>query len=289
MSMRHNKKRNTALLYEFLMRHISTCLLENKKAEAQKALELTKKYFANGTPLHQELVLFKAITENTFKSKDSAQKILDGVYTQAKKINARQLDEHKSKLIRDINHTFNTPTIYDYKVPNYAVYASVQTVLNEARVPTPDNKGTLNFVDKAKLEDTILTFLIREDKDPVVQQLKTNPQYSHAVYKFAFKRFQEKYDKALTEDQKKLLTKYAVYLMSENKTAFKSAIQKEVETIKEKLRNVRDETVLRDNDLKNKITECYKKLVSTNLEEINDENIMQILQYMSLVNEVYSQ
>jgi hypothetical protein len=127
--------------------------------------------------------------------------------------------------------------------------------------------------------------LIR-DKNRVDNSLRVDPNYNNAVYKFVIERFHKKYNKRLNEKQKKLLTKYAIYMISENKGVIKSAIEKEVNEIKQKLRDVKDSS---DNlELVTKLNECYKKVVTTDFDVINEKNILEVLQYMRLVEELDS-
>jgi hypothetical protein len=283
--MRHNKKRNSALLYEFLIRHISNCLINDNKEEAKKAVAISKKYFSSGSPLRKELDLFKSVLDTNVKSKTSAQKILGEVVSAASKMNVRELDTQKSKLIKEINHTFENTNVYDYKIPHYSIYASVHTLLSDKR----NKKKILESVDRIKLEDNIVEFLTSDKKnDNVAESLKKNPNYNNAVYRFVVERFHKKYDKKLNENQKKLLTKYAMFLISENKGVMKSSIQKEVENIKGKLRVVKDESLRKDTDVMKRLTECYKKFVTTDFDTVNEETILNLLQYMKLTEEVES-
>lgn len=283
--LRHSKKRNTALLYEFLMRHISKCVVEKKQSEVKKAVGILKEYFNASTPLGKELKLFKAVTSNTFSSREIASKVVSDMLSEAKKIDAQKLDECKSRLIREINYNINSPDFFNQKIPNYVVYASLQLLLNEAR----SKKPVVEFVDRAKLEDRITEFLIKEDKNAAVEQIKKDPNYSNAVYKFCLKQFDEQYRTSLSESQKKLLTKYAIYRLNEDKKPIvKSAIEKEIAEVKAKLLNIADESVRKDPDLSKKLSECYKKLVNTSFEEINDNTMLSVLEYMTLANEVSS-
>ena len=104
---RPNKKRNAALLYEFLIRHISKCLIEGKKDDAKKALSLSQQYFSKGTCINEEMALYRTIFSVKVSSRDSAKRIIESVCNSSSKINARKLDEEKSKLIREINYSFN--------------------------------------------------------------------------------------------------------------------------------------------------------------------------------------
>ena len=280
----HNKKRNSALLYEFLIRHISKCIVENNKEEANKAMSLSKKYFCKGSVLNDELKFYKSILETKVSSRHSAQKIINEVFSSNSRVNARKLDAEKSRLIKEINYTLRSDGFYDYKIPNYTVYASIHTLLSEGR----KRKKTLKTVDKIKLEDTILEHLVREVENSPIDNLKVNPAYNNTIYKFVIQRFHKKYDNKLTENQKKLLTKYAVFLISENNSVLKSAIQKEVEKIKNTLRDIKDEAVTRDSNLMERLNECYKNLVVKDFENITEDNVLEVLKYMHLAEEVLS-
>ncbi len=283
--MRHNKRRNTALIYEFLMRYISKCVVEKKQPEVTKAIGVLKEYFNASTPLGKELKLFNAVTGNTFKSREVASKVVVDMLAKAKEIDSQKLDEWKSRLIREINYNIKSPDFFEHKVPNYVVYASLQLLLNESR----SKKSLVEFVDKAKLEDRIVEFLLKEDKNAPSEQLKKDSNYSNAVYKFCLKRFDEQYRNSLSESQKKLLTKYAIYRLNEDKKPIiKGAIDKELSEVKAKLRTISDENIRKDPDLSKKLSECYKKLAATNFEEINDNTMLNVLQYMTLATEVCS-
>ena len=284
MSKNHNKKRNTALLWEFLVRHISKCIIENKKEEAKKAINLSKRYFSKKSPLFYELKLFDAVLDTTVKSTESAHKILNEIYRLSRKINVREVDASKSKLIKEINYTFDKDQFYGCKVPNYVVYASLQTLINEVK----NKKKNLNALDKIKLEERIVDYLVKENKQDPSKLFVTNPDYNNVVYKLVIKKFYDKYSNKLNEDQRKLLTKYVVYLISENASILQASIEKEVKKAKQVLKSIRDKNILEDKDLMKKMNECYKRLVVTNFDIISEENIIEVLKYMSLVNEVNS-
>ena len=278
----HNKKRNAALLYEFLIRHISKNLIASNKSEANRAVVLSKKYFSKGSVLSEELKLFKSLLDTQVTSRESAHKILNEVVKSSSKLNARNLDIEKSKLIKEINYTLKSKDFYDHKIPDYLIYASIHSLLGESR----NKKKVLSSIDRIKLEDKISEYLIRENKFEPTNQFKTDPRYNNAVYKFVIERFNEKYENKLTESQKKLLTKYSVYTMSGNEGVIKSAIQKEVAGIKDKLRDIKDKSLSENKELSHSLKECYKKVVTTDFDVISENNVLKLLQFMQLVDEV---
>jgi len=285
MKISHNKRRNSALLMEFLVRHISKCLIEGNKKEANKALVISKKYFGENSLLKKELCLFGSILNTNVKTKESAYKILGSVCESAFQMNARALDEQKSKLIKEINYTLKSADFYNYKIPNYTVYASIQILLNEAR----NKNKILNIVDKVRIEENVIEHLTRTEQKANLQEAKLNPSYNDTVYKFLVQRFNKKYEGKINENQKNLLMKYAVYLASANKDQdIKKCIISESIRIKNSLKDIKDADVQKDKDLVAKLSECYEKFNSNKFSEINDENVLEILQFQSLVDEVES-
>jgi len=283
VKMRHNKKRNPALLYEFLVRYVSKCLVDNQPAAAEKTLEIAKKYFGKGTALNEELRLFRNALDTTVKSRHSAEKVLGTICESAKIVNARDLDAEKSRLIKEINHSLKDPEFYSYKVPDYVVYASVSALVNESR----NKKKSLSDIQKIQLEDVVCEHMVKE-KSATPVNMDKNPKYNKAVYKFVFERFHKKYDQKLSEAQRKLLTTYAAFKISKNPTVLTEVLVKEIQGIRQKLGVVKDEDVRKDKALMDKIQECYRKFTTMEVAELDDTAILEVLRFMQLADEVES-
>lgn len=280
--LHHNKKRNTALLMEFLVRHISKCLVENNKKEANKALLISKKYFGESCPLRKELDLFSSILKANVRTKESAQRIVDAFSESAIHLNARILDEQKSKLIKEINYTLSQE-IYNYKIPNYTIYATLQTVVNEAR----NKRKLLEVVDRVKLEETLVEYLTKTDRQTETV-FKVDPNYNNTVYNLLVQRFNKKYEGKINENQKKLLVQYAKYLISQNDQPLKEYLLKEVSRIKSSLSVIKDKSLTEDKDISNKLCECKNKFNSTDFAKVSEDKILEMLQYQELIAEVES-
>ena len=278
----HNKKRNSALLYEFLIRQISSCLVSKNKKGARQAMEISKKYFSKGSALREELDLFKTLLNTSVKSEGSAQRILSEVLKNAQKVNSRTLDAEKSSLIKEINHTFSNK-FYKQKISDYTVYASIYTLLTEQR----NKKKNLPTVDKIKLKDVVIEHLINKS-NVASTKMKLKPAYNNTVFNFVLQRFHKKYENKLTERQKNVLMKYAVYLISEDRKPMDAVIESEVANIKKDLTSIGDISLLRDKDLMKQLRECYSEFNKIDFSEISESNILELLKYVKLLEEVKS-
>ena len=64
MKIKHNKKRNTAFLFEALIREITKAAIRGDKKKKNIALKIIKEHFAKNGELYKELQLYKNIYES---------------------------------------------------------------------------------------------------------------------------------------------------------------------------------------------------------------------------------
>ena len=115
----HNKKRNSLLIYEFLVRAISRSLIEDDKKKSSIALKILRKHFKPGTELYKEFRLMNALAKTTVSSEHVAASILKEAKSATVKFDRQKLDREKSILIRNINHMINDENFYDQHVNEY--------------------------------------------------------------------------------------------------------------------------------------------------------------------------
>ena len=71
--MKHNKIKNTGILFELLTRQITADLMER---DTSKAVNLVKKYFKNGTEIGKEYQLYKILTETKYNTESRAETLV---------------------------------------------------------------------------------------------------------------------------------------------------------------------------------------------------------------------
>ena len=59
--MKHNKKRNTAFIYETLTRELTKVIIEKDTERKNKIIVILKEFFRKGAPLAQELHLYNTL------------------------------------------------------------------------------------------------------------------------------------------------------------------------------------------------------------------------------------
>lgn len=206
MNFKHNKKRNIGLLTEFFSLHISNAVLRQNGEDVDRAIALWKKRLASGTELNKEFLAFKSLHEANFSNKEVADRLLSQVRTFVRQQNTRRLEEEKTALIQEINFGLKDNEFWHRPVNEYKICASIQVLFNHWRGQTLLE----NVQNVYQLEDTVLNWMLTENKSA------GNPKYlnmtqddiSGLVFELMTKKFNQKYETSLNEEQKEIVRLY---------------------------------------------------------------------------------
>ena len=145
MRLKHNKKRNTAFVYEALIRELTKSVVKNNKYKQNKIVSIMKEHFAQGTELSKELDVYKSIYETTDLEKNVAEKVITEAKNKYSSLNKGTIFKEQSALINKINKTLSK-SIFNNFVPNYKNIATVYSIFQDA----------LPIKDRVLLEENIL-------------------------------------------------------------------------------------------------------------------------------------
>jgi hypothetical protein len=276
---KHNKRRNSLLIYEFLVRTISRSIVEDDKKKSAAALKILKKHFKPGTELYKEFRLMNALVKTTVSSEHTAASILREAKTAVTKFDLDKLDREKSILIRNINHILNDENFYDQQVNEYRTFATIQTLLNEWR---SDNKDLYRV---AQYEDQLMKLLVTEKiqkEDATITEDTSGT--ARLLMKVMSKKLNEKYNGILNEQQKSLIKAYAYSTSSDDQTSIRLKLQE----IKSELVSLIDgyESEVQNDYLKNKLEETKSTLLGESLELVDDETVTRFMLYSKLRDEL---
>jgi len=146
MKFKHNKKRNTAFLFECLVRELTKAALNEDQGREKNILALIKEYFSKGTVLHEELNLYKSLKPDSDISLGIAEKLLYEVKIDYSSLDKKKVFSAQSSLIKKINKDFSK-NIFSNFVPNYKSLATIYQILNP---------GKLNAKSRIILEEQFL-------------------------------------------------------------------------------------------------------------------------------------
>jgi hypothetical protein len=282
-SMSHNKKRNCGLLYAFLVRTISQALVEGNQKKSATALKILRRYFKPGTELYKEFRLINALFKTTVSSEAVAASILSEAKTAARSYNLAALDREKSLLIKQINYSLNDDDFYDQQINEYRMYATIQTLLNDWRSVNSD-LGRM-----ASYEDQLMQWLINpkpEAEEHMLSEESTGT--ARLLMKVMTKKLNEKYAGVLNEEQRSLVKAYVFAMANDDPN-----------TIKNKMAEIKDGLLSRieeysaespDNKyINDKLQDARARLLTENLETIDDDTVTRFMLYTKLHTELNSE
>lgn len=276
----HNKKRNSGLLYEFLVRSISQALVDGNTKQSNVALKVIRRHFKPGCELHKEFRLINSLIKTTVSSEAVAASIIQEAKAAARSHDKAALDREKSLLISTVNRSINDENFYDHQVNNYKIYATVQTLLNDWRTPNTD-LGRM-----AQYEDQLLKWLVTEKVEtPDAALPEESPGTSRLLMKVMMKRLNEKYAAVLNDEQKQLVRAYAFSTANDDPVSIKMKLQE----IKQKLVSEIDEYSLKNPDdvyVNKKLAEAKLRLEEEALESIDDDTVTRFMLYTKLRSEL---
>jgi|TARA_B110000908_G_scaffold13484_1_gene15601 hypothetical protein len=280
MYIKHSKYKNTGILFEVIVRKITSDTLSGKDSAAIKIL---KKYFVN-TELGKEYKLYETIFKNKNLSENKANAILSTVLETSKKLNRSQIRKQKYNLISELKEHYNVADLFKTKLTDYKAHASLYTLVetyNTDKLINPnqiiDNKVTLlEFLTESTIERD-------EIKNDVIEEFKSyDKDLRTLTYYVLLEKFNDKYS-SLSPRQKHILKEFIESV--DNAPQLKDFYNKEVafiiENIKLETQKTKSKVVkIKLNEVLTLIKELDKKTI------INSDHLVDLLQYHSLLQEL---
>lgn len=209
-NVKHNKIRNTGILFELLVRKITSDALENRSNDT--AVKLMKEYFNAKTELGKELILYRSFFNAQQLSEVKAFELINVIVEQRKKLNETVLNTQKYKLIREIKNNYDLKEFLNARIPSYKVYASVYKMFDGAVNEVKDFNEIQGMVDaKFTIVEHLSGKIVNKEikKDTALFETVKNQEEDLRLltYKILMEKFNQKYAN-LSDKQKNLLREY---------------------------------------------------------------------------------
>jgi hypothetical protein len=279
MQVKHSKYKNTGIIFELLVRQITSDTLNGKDTPIK---DLLKKYFVK-TELGREYKLYETLLKKTSLTESKANVVVETLLESAKHLNRKALKRQKYNLINEIKEHYDLTKFFNHKLPNYKVYAAFYTLLEANSNLNPFNS---NQVISNKI--TILEHLTAApilDINSNIETIKSQDKdIRFMAYKLLLEKFNTKHDK-LSEQQKLVLKEYINSV--DNTPRLKEFYIEKINEIKSELAQLNKKT--KNEVTKIKINEIISILPSpTKTTKVVDEDLVDLLQYYDLIKELKS-
>jgi hypothetical protein len=228
--MKHNKKRNTAFIYEALIREFTKAVIEQRTTRKEKIVSLLKEFFSTSCILGAELELYKVLMETINIKQPLAERLL-----QETKVAYAQLDEGaifgaQSQLISSMNKKLGQEVWKNF-IPNFKSLASINSIFN----------SKVGVKKRVLFEQAVVDKMSSPVPLSEALQLKSVDNLTYTAF---IQKFNKKYGNLLIE-QKELLNHYIASFADEGfelrlyfneelsrlKSALKEAAQTQLEPL----------------------------------------------------------
>jgi len=269
--MKHNKKRNTAFIYEALVKEITKCVVNKDNQRKNAIISILKEHFSKGKILHKELSLYKTVHESRGLSKNLAEKVLWESRMHYDYLPKEDIFKEQTKVINKINKNVSS-SVFSNFVSDYKDLATISQVFNQQ----------VGIKERVLLEEGLVENMCKPEE--ILEEQKMVP-VDNLVYKTFIKKFNEKYGNNLLQEQKELLTNY-VLSFSDNGLALKMYLNEELERAKKKVVECKElEEFLEDSSMLKKVDIIIEKLELFKKKEFNQNMLGELLKIQHFINE----
>jgi hypothetical protein len=271
MKNKHNKKRNTAFVFEALAREATTAIIKGDQERKAKVVSIVRKHFTGDSLLKKDLECYRSLYENQNLDEETSQKILEAVMAAKRLIDPDGLFKQQTEVINDINKELSPETFNNF-VPNYKSLATIAKMFNT------------NSPKQAVMLETKIV----EGMTGVIEEQQMQPIDSITFTTFT-KKFNEKYNSSLLREQKELLNHY-ISSFSHDELETKIYLNRELGRLKQSLSEaVKVEEIANDPEMVKKTNAVKERLESLSGEtSLNESTLLTILKTQELVKEIYN-
>ena len=272
MKLKHNKKRNTAFLYEALVKEITKAVMDKNASKKDALVAMVKEHFAPGTALRKELDLVKALCETKHVDLYTAERLVSESKKQYDTLDQRQIFQEQSQVIDKINKTAGKQAFNNF-VPNYKYLATISQLFS----------GQTTVKQRVLLERSLIGAMSTKPGKP--NKSKEMPHVDKLVFKTVIENFNKKYGDELLTEQKELLNKYIVSSLGSG-VEFKVYMNEEISRLKDEVTSLHEQEVFSENkDLSDKLFNVKEALNKLQTKKIDTALIEKVMQVQKLVKE----
>jgi hypothetical protein len=211
---RHNKKRNTAFLYEALCNELTKTIVSKDTSRQAVVMRVIQEHFHKGTQLYTELQLYNTLTGSKELKPRVAEKMVSEVQKEhAQTIDRQTLFSEQSSLIKRINVQIGSH-VYSNFVPDYKSLATIAQIFG----------GTPSVGDRVILEESLISQMsVMVPLTPITPMKHVD----NLVFKTFTKNFNDTYKESLHDEQQQVLMRY-IFSFSDDGVSLNEYLNEEI-------------------------------------------------------------
>jgi hypothetical protein len=270
MKFKHNKKRNTAFIFEALIKEMVKAVMDKDLQKKEMIASLIKESFNKNSVLGQELELYRSLTDIDSMPPHMAEKIIYESKVKYNSLNKQQVFDEQSTVIKKINKSLGKDVFNNF-VPQYKSLATIYQLFNSS---------DLSPKKKVLLEESIINHLSSKNS-----KIENKVPGDKLVFNSFIKRFNDEYSGKLRTEQRDLLNKF-ITSFSDNGLELKIFLNEEICRLREVVENFSTNVKKEDTILVEKANRTLNVIDDFRNQEINTKLIKSILKIQDLANEI---
>ena len=282
MKIKHNKYKNTGILFELLVRQIASDTVSGKDSSA---INIVRKYF-NKTELAKEHKIYQALIQSKSLTEGKAESLINATLELSSRLNKTALRKEKYNIIKEISQVYSLEEFFKSKINHYPQYAAVYNLI--------ESHNSLEFIEPSQVIDnkvTLIEYISREIinktevKDRVMEEyLSMDKGTRMLVYRTLLERFNSKYND-MSNTQKSVLKEYINNIS--NTVKLREFVNNHFAAIRAELNKMNKTVTDKTTQIKiNEVVNILKPLDKN--QNVKDDNIMALLQFHQLISELKS-
>ena len=282
MKIKHNKIKNVGVLFELLTRQITTDTINGVKNSP--AIAIVKEYFNKDTHLLKEYNLYKALQQQKYKKEQQAEKFIDLVLQEFKKISRSRVKREKYNLIKEIKNNYNLEDFFKSRVSNYVLNASIYKLLESSQSTKIQNPTSIMKCRYTLLEHiTNEAGLFNKKRQAIIKEYsKQDKDLRLLSYRILLEKFNDKYGK-LSKKQQNLLREYINNIS--NTSTLKKYMVKEIGLINKALKLLNEK--VNDKIVKIKLQEVQQQLsIIPEDTKLREKHLVSLMRSYDLIKEL---
>ena len=274
--LKHNKKRNTAFLYEALVRELTKSIIQEDISRKTKIVKIIRENFDRDMVLTKELELYKAISDAKNIESVLAEKIIYEAKREHSSLDKNTIFNAQTRLISTINKNLGK-NVFSNFVPAYKDLATIAQIFN----------NDVSFKKRMLLETRMASQMSRT-KSVKLEEKKEMVPIDNLVYKSFVERFNKSYGDSLLNEQKNLLNNY-IMSFADNGLQLKMFLNEEIPRLKNAVNeSLSMEEISDDTEMTSSSQKVINLLENFKTEKLDKTKIEQILKIQNLVKEIIS-
>jgi len=221
--MKHNKKRNTAFLYECLIKEMTKAVVRKDLELKEQIVRILKQYFSKGSVLSEDLQMYKELMETKDLKESLGIRFIEEVKRDWEALDRKVVFNEQTQLIKEFNDLL--PEAFGNFIPNYKNIATIGQYFNSEGL-----KPKTRLLIEEKLKRLVISYseTIKEGEMKTLDSL---------TYNTFVNKFNQSYKHSLLKEQRDLLTNY-ITSFSDNGLGLKCFMNEELGRLKEECKNL---------------------------------------------------